>query len=309
MSSMAKHTLIKDIVTEYASQFYGRIVSACPPSSDFPSDLEVSFTDFGELVASMEHRLQVIIAEDALATQTYHPVPLALTYAREGVQVTKSPWIKVRSKRHKEVSKDSLQDEVRRGEATIVLNGYGEVQRVVSLVAFEVTRGRGSTEIFAQLGKIEEGVIVAGCTLPGARMRRGELPLDAANRILSDRLWPLVNVRIRRLEREVEFQDGEDFPLRKQYLRTLVYVTLSEDVQAPTLRASVTDAMDVPLKEVYVFRGGKTALYAWISRSQLQHYKTPEGEQQLSAWLSLLKFDAPDASDNLNMDLEELLQG
>merc|ERR1712135_158117 len=115
--------------------------------------------------------------------------------------------------------------------------------------------------------------------------------------------------RIRRLEREVEFQDGEDFPLRKQYLRTLVYVTLSEDVQAPTLRASVTDAMDVPLKEVYVFRGGKTALYAWISRSQLQHYKTPEGEQQLSAWLSLLKFDAPEASDNLNMDLEELLQG
>lgn len=295
--AMQKHQLINEITVGYGTHFFSRIVTAAPPTCQYPTDLEVPFTDFGEIVASMDHSLQMVIARDALqgqrGVQPHLDSLSKFPYAREQVQLDLVAH-RLGRKRNQEVSAFTLEKEVSKGEATIVLNGDGEVQRVVSLVAFDITNEDTPGEIFVQLGKYEEGSLVADCTLPGARIKLGETPLAAANRIMETRLHEAhESITMERLQRETDSakDSGVDW-LRKLYLRTVAHAIMCGPILAPTVRVQRSEA-HFPMKEAYVFHNpqGKIVLYGWVQRSQFQFFKTYEGENSLSSWLSSLEMD------------------
>lgn len=289
--TIQKHQVIKEISTEYSSHYHGRLVTAAPPTSHYPTDLLVPFTDFGEIVASMEHHLQVVIARDALDWKQNSSAPFAaLDQVDPRKQKQKFP-LHVR-RQHKGATRDSLEREVLQGEAAIVLNGLGEVQRVVSLFAFQITREDDSDVFFVQLGIVEDSMVVAGCKLPGAKMVRGELPLDAAHRILKSKLEPMADdVEIRRLEREEEWVEATDFPMKKQYLRTVARASMLVEVRAPTVRMQEPLVLDGDvLEELYVFHNSrKVTLHAWVERSDIEYLKGLEGEAKLVKWLAPLE--------------------
>lgn len=294
---LQRQVAIQQITKDYATQYHGRVTTAVPPTSDYPSDLSVPFTDFGEIVASLENSLQVIIARDALQAAANKPMVQEdlVKFTLKGLN-----GLNV-MKRTKEVRPDILLNEVVNGKATIVLNGAGEITRVVSLVAFDICRAED--EILAQLGELkkadsQESVIVAGCRRPGGRLQRGELPLAAANRLLSSQLRPLQKATIDRLEREVQWQDCVGFPMKKQYLRTVAYITMQEEVVAPIIRQLSHSVTATPcrkkLNDVYVFQSGEKAfLFSWISRVEFDYFQTAEGDLHLSTLLACLDSDGP----------------
>lgn len=296
-SAMQKHQLIKEITVGYGSHFSSRIVTAGPPTSEYPTDLEVPFTDFGEIVASMEHNLQILIARDAL--QKWSDTPCAAdafskfpTYAMEQAHLELVTNV-FHGRKVKEVDVVTMEREVSDGQAVVVLNGDGKVQRVVSLVAFEVTNEEVPGQVFVQLGTVQQEALVADCTLPGARLLRGETPMVAVNRIMETKLYGVQqNISIESLVRESEYKDSGVDWLEKIYLRTVAHSIMCGPFLAPTVR--VRRPTELPLEEAYVVhnpQNGGIVLYGWVQRSYYDFLKTAEGEHALQNWLSLLEID------------------
>merc|ERR1712176_1609737 len=97
---------------------------------------------------------------------------------------------------------DKLLEEVENGKSSVMVNGHGEVERVVSVVALHVEDDSG--RLLVQLGKWEANKLNPACQLPGAKQERDELTFDAVRRVLETKVAPLAGlVEVVKAEREV----------------------------------------------------------------------------------------------------------
>eukprot|EP00972_Heterocapsa_arctica_P049698 7312236-Heterocapsa_arctica.AAC.1 len=63
---MRRHALIEELTTQYGRAFQQRLLAAQPPQAPWPTDLEVPFTDFEDLVLAMTKDVQAIIGKTSL---------------------------------------------------------------------------------------------------------------------------------------------------------------------------------------------------------------------------------------------------
>lgn len=275
--ALGKHRIVEDLTRAYGQHFHRRLIAAVPPKAPWPNDIEVPFTDFGEMVMSMDPDLQALLGMDALRQ------------LRDGL------WSFAKGNR----SLETLEKEVEAGKSTVYVTGAGGIERVTSVIAFSIERD--DERLFVQLGKQEGAKLMADCTLPGGKQLGGELPIKAADRILRTKLAPLDgNLAITSMERNVLLKPSLDLELHTKYLRTVCHSHLKEPFHCPSYfvnpiaRSALTDLVgsDVPFDvenmEVYAFGEEKLTFYAWLTDQEFVALKSSDRHDTLSCWLSLL---------------------
>lgn len=298
LDMLRKHRLLRQITVSYGHEYHRRILAARPPESDWPTDLVVPFTEFGDIVEAMDDELQFTICLQALAMAN-------ATWS----------WPTFSDPRQR------LQDEVVAGRCVVVLDSLGEPERVVSVTALKISSSRG---VFYQLGKMRGTDFSAKCILPGTKQRRRELPGGASQRVLMEELAPLKDkVKIMHTERTYDKGKSRSVNLKTKYQRTVFHMQLKTDFVAdsffstwPVLRTnSITGTStvigDVPeemanslsCREIFAFEvcpksresttehvlvGLPTKFYAWLSPDEVKHLSRPENEASLRVWLENL---------------------
>jgi len=214
---LRKHGILRDITNEYGKEFHRRLIEAKPPHASYPTDLEVPFTEFGDIVATMNSQIQHAIGLDAL-----------LHTSRSRF----SPF-STQSEAHQK-----LKDEVLEGRSVVVLNKEGDPERVVSVTALKL---QGPSGIFMQLGKQDGvcGAISAKVILPGTKQQKCEMPIQAAMRVLREELSALQDiVEITSTERMIERKESTRVQLSTKYIRTEVHMHLTKAISTPARTAS-----------------------------------------------------------------------
>jgi len=311
ISACQKYRIVEDLTRAYGTHFHRLIISAEDPN--WPNDLEVPFTDFGEMVMSMNADLQIALGLDALKQ-------LRLEAQTHFFARGQSPL-------------DALEQDVELGKSTVYMTGNGEIERVASVIAFRIERD--DQRVFVQLGKMEEGRLVADCALPGKKQIGGELPLKSATRILRSKLAPLDGrVHIKSMQREVLWKTRKDIGIRTKYLRTVCHSrfketpvssgkaspktskvasmsrprgdkewqSLSSTVRFGTLPANAQELVDGGSATIVDVRTAihafdtedKLILYSWLTNDQFEHLGTAEGHEFLQRWLDVLDLDEVD---------------
>mmetsp|Transcript_30522 Transcript_30522/g.71258 ORF Transcript_30522/g.71258 Transcript_30522/m.71258 type:complete len:1088 (-) Transcript_30522:115-3378(-) len=198
------------IVRQYAQNFHRRLISAGPPRSAFPTDLVVPYTDFEDMVVAMEMNCQIAIGNNALCA----------TGDRR--------W------RGKQAALMELRKEVDQGKSVVMLNGSGDVQRVVSVIAVKVVDE--NEKVLVQLAKMEKGRLKFAGQLPGSKQQRGELATEAVQRVLETKLAPLTScIEFAEMTRSSEEKESKQFGVRTKYLRTVCKAVLVQPFSAPTI--------------------------------------------------------------------------
>jgi len=120
---------------------------------------------------------------------------------------------------------ENLQKEVQNGVSLVILNGVGEVERVVSVVALRVERE--DNKLFVQLAKWEHrsGLSVS-VALPGGKQERQEHPLESVNRFHKTKLSAIKDAEIQHMQREVTTKMSKDYGIKTKYYRTVYFARL-----------------------------------------------------------------------------------
>jgi hypothetical protein len=254
-----RYYLIRDITQEYCIHFHRRLVSSKPPSAPWPNDLQVPFTDYGDLVVSMTKPVQEAIGLQALLQ--------AEAMAHRTWQLGRAPN-----------TLEKLRGEVMTGKSTVVVNGQGEIERVVSVVALRIQQGDYCLEDqplqLVEIGRWNGTRIVPTCQLPGGKQERDELVGDAARRLMDSLLEPIVNrVKLVNMKRQVEWKESKEYGVRTKYLRTVCVATLEGDLDVPTCQASSAAMPTSPLRRQssHVFKKDANLL-ARHSRSRMDWF-------------------------------------
>jgi len=144
-----RHSLLYKLALDYGTQFHECVVNGAPPSCPWPTDMEVPFTRWAELVQNMDIQSRRVVGLSALTQLS-------------------------RFHRH------HLEGEVSRGEAMVVLNSTGSPERVIIVARVHILRSDGA--MLVQLGKLLDSDVVPHLRAPALRQEQGELPLEAAKR-------------------------------------------------------------------------------------------------------------------------------
>lgn len=272
--AMQSNVNLERITREYSKQFHKRTVSASPPSAPWPSDIEVPFTDYGDLVAAMDLGIRTTIGTNALE-QCEH-------------KRAYGPFVSVRYK---------LREEVSRGKSTVVINGKGDLERIVSVAAIRI---ESNGYIFAQIGKVEDSGVVPACQLPGGKYGTGELTTDVLQRLFGGKLASIAsNVKLVRTERLVEWRNSKEYGVRTKYFRTVCCMHLTSPIVAPSCTVESTlQTPPAPLitevlsREVFVLSDdGKSAFFAWLTPSEFEQLS--DSNAVVEEWLSYLRAPEP----------------
>jgi len=209
--AVKKSSIIQDVTLQYCQNFHKRLMAAKPPTALWPSDLNVPFTDFGDLVLSMTPDVQATIGLDALA------------------HIENKGW-KNGGGNKNQSGLDNLRREVEKGKSIVVVDGRGDVRRVVAVVALRLESSEG--EIFAQVGKLDKGEVSPSCQLPGGKQERTEMAGDAMKRILSAKVHPFEGcMQVDKFERLVEENESKEYGVRTKYLRTVFSCSIPSHTQ------------------------------------------------------------------------------
>jgi len=269
---LLKHRILLEVIAEYGKKYHGRVTSARPPGA-WPTDLHVPYSDFEDIVMSMEHNSRMSIGLRALQ-------PSQGAYWSSSVKEAAS----------------ELEKEVIEGRS-VVMNITGEPIRVVSLVAFKVQRENG--DVLVQLGKATKQTKTASCKLPGGTVDMDELPREAADRVLQSKFGAIADqVVITSSDREEWFADSKRWKLRSKYIRTVCHSRVQEPILLPYAVVPETEGPSVlkaghllktlAVREAFAFEraNGDIVYLAWITPLELEEYQKPEGEKAILAWLA-----------------------
>mmetsp|Transcript_85494 Transcript_85494/g.250272 ORF Transcript_85494/g.250272 Transcript_85494/m.250272 type:complete len:972 (+) Transcript_85494:77-2992(+) len=144
------------------------------------------------------------------------------------LDLMKQTWSFFRSRGMQE-----LMDEVKGGKCDLVVDPGGNVTRCVSRVALRLLR-TGDGRLLGQVGKCVKGRVEAECMLPGTKVRGGELPNEALQRLLRDKLVRLSTCvftthQVYSLDESVD----SDYGLQTRYQRTTYHAELSSTSTYP----------------------------------------------------------------------------
>jgi len=201
-TALQRHQVIKALSAEYCRSYLARLVTACPPVGDWPNDICVPFTDWGEMVLSMFREARIVLGLSALD---------AVRSSRKG-RFTFGEKAAAR-----------LEEELYTGQSALILSGAGDsLERVVGVAALRIQDDED--RVLAQVGIYdpENGTIQATCRLPGTKLQEHETPAEALKyRVLGDELASLSEkVVVTRFVKEVEKVVSEQYRVPTKYLRT-----------------------------------------------------------------------------------------
>jgi len=205
---LARHRVIEDLTRVYGQQFHRITTTLHHPN--LPSDLEVPFTEFGDLVATFtDSQIEMVgtVAIQELVAQRWN-MPL----------------------RHHPTALGRLREEVQLGKSIVLVSGTGQVERVVSVVAFRLEDTEG--HVFVRLCKFDgpdpEGRLQFVCELPGGKQYRQETQVKTVSRLLHSKLKPLRKlVAVTRMHRTSHKKTSSGFSVPTKYLRNEVWATVS----------------------------------------------------------------------------------
>jgi len=202
--------VMQPFALQYCAGYHARLITSKPPAAPWPTDLHVPFTDFGDLVLSMPVDMQQIIGSDAMEQLANGRVWMG----RNNFGFTK------------------LRQEVEKGKSIVVVDGQGNIRRVVAVVAIRVERSADKC-LLAQVGRLNgAGKPTAACQLPGGKQEVGESPDAAMERIMKAKMAPLIgHIELDRVDRTVEVKPSKDYGVNTKYLRSVYVSNLPDEAE------------------------------------------------------------------------------
>jgi len=274
--------IVHALVIEYGVQFHKRLVSAGPLTEQWPSDLEVPFTDFCDIVMSISSAAQVQIGKSAL-----HQIARASTA-------------------HRLRSIEALAKEVRSGKSVVVMTDPRHISRLVELVLLRVCREDGC--VFVHVGEVSNGQMFGLCELPGSKRAKDELVMDTIERILRTKVSCLIGkATLLNLSNDVEEKASSEHGVHTRYLKSISNMTLNKNEMITAPSCCVHPADEVMLKRfsgrtldskflterakepifAVADSSNKVKLFAWLRPDEIELLRSASGESVLDAWLSL----------------------
>eukprot|EP00445_Apocalathium_hangoei_P064702 CAMPEP_0204109666 /NCGR_PEP_ID=MMETSP0361-20130328/1427_1 /ASSEMBLY_ACC=CAM_ASM_000343 /TAXON_ID=268821 /ORGANISM="Scrippsiella Hangoei, Strain SHTV-5" /LENGTH=547 /DNA_ID=CAMNT_0051059459 /DNA_START=60 /DNA_END=1703 /DNA_ORIENTATION=+ len=309
VSSVTSHGNFRIVVAEYGRQFTLRVASAVPPNTSWPTDLSVPFTDFGDLLWSMPKHIAAKVSSDML------------------------PLIGIGSfgNMSGRGAIDKISEEIAEGACVLAPDGPSSVLRVVAVVVFHVTNKDG--KVLAQLGKIEDGIVSASCSWPGAKRKQGENVEGCIARILDTKFPELSNlVQVKGFTSEDRIEKNRSLQVSTNYFKLVCAMQLVSDFTAPICtfphasfeslvkkRVSIVNKqasvrgwgerrvdmnfIDLSSREVYLFGTERRGTFcAWLEMSELRDLQSSAGSALLADQFSNIKLPAEDASPSCPSD-------
>lgn len=137
-----------------------------------------------------------------------------------------------------------LETEVRSGKSAVILNPELSPEMVALVVAFRMMRQDG--RLLTEVGKVEKGMLLPQCQLPGIKVKDGELPQMAAQRLLSGKMaWFAGDVELGPGERSTVSKKSATFGLNTTYWRT-TYTIYLPSTRFPISAAEITAVAQTP---------------------------------------------------------------
>jgi len=142
-------------------------------------------------------------------------------------------------------SPQELADEVQMGKCDLILTSTEKekVLRLVSVVAIRIRR-KGDKKLLAQIGAWDSvaGSTTAQCALPGTKVRHGETPTSALERLIKAQLALFSQGLILASGQEefVETRPSDAYGLPTKYLRTV----FEAELEAPQAQHAPVQALD-----------------------------------------------------------------
>lgn len=215
IKSLRKHRLVEDVIQSYARIFHERLKRAKPPSANWPTDLEVDNTEFGNIVVSMNTSVRVVVSMEAFAK-----------ISRPGM--------------FRRFDTDHLKRQILDGECALWMTESG-AERVVCLLVFQVSRSPEDECVLVQVGKIDGTAVVPVVQLPGGRFSSEEEEAEVTERLLFDELGPLAfSSEIQGYHKETFIAESPSIRMRTKYLKTVCRLQLTDAFEWETCAVKTT---------------------------------------------------------------------
>jgi len=211
VKSLRKHRLIDTLMQAYAHIFHDHLTKAKPPEANWPSDVSIDNTDFGDIVILMDSHLQTRVSMEALG------------------KLSRPGMFRIFS------DTDRIKKQIQEGDCILWVNQQGRFERVVRVMVFHVTRAVDDS-CLVQVGNIESGsTVVPTVQFPGGKMKSDEEVFAAMERLLSERLEPLVNsIEVLGFHQESATEDSPSLHIRTKYLKTVCNMRMKSSLYGET---------------------------------------------------------------------------
>jgi len=271
-----RHPEVAYVVQDYSAALCA-VVSQEPLEALSDLALEV---EHEQIVTAMPRESRNLMSSAAILALVQHSQWASRIFEKKGMQ--------------------DLAEEVKSGECDVVLCASDRVLRLVSVVGLCLRREDGQKLV--QIGKCRGGVASPGCVLPGTKVRVGESPLDALQRVLKKQLAlpdPDVNIRnIKKREVVTEETVSKTYGVNTKYMRTIFDAELVSDLEWPPNRVgrrhtSASSTMAAMAYEAFaLLENGKTdkcLLVAWMPDDDFKELSSSHaGEARVQKWVAEL---------------------
>lgn len=201
---------------------------------------------------------------------------------------------------------EDLQKEIQTGECDVYVDDKERVQRIVTIVALRLEKQDGS--VVAQIGKCHRGEASARCTYPGTKIKVGEFPRDAIERLVNGKLCPYKDGLVwGTTEVDEEFWVSKKFALNSKYIRTVFHAKLQHGfdpventlsnkptlVRAQSVSSETSSISEVVHSDRRAFTLGNmetvdsTFIFAWLMPADQHLLENSEhSDRILKKWIS-----------------------
>jgi len=171
----------------------------------------------------LSHALVILVMNCAARVAVAQPVLLKLKELRRR-QWLQAPPIKDAS---------DLEEEVRQGECALIFSDDGNPTRVALIVCLKLVRDDGL--MFAQVAKMGDGCLVPKLQFPSTKVKEGEGPASAAQRLLNLKLSEFgVAGDLGAVTEDQQIKVTETYGLETRFLRTVFDVPFTPSNYAMT---------------------------------------------------------------------------
>jgi len=306
---LTKRGLIGQLAWAYARGFLHFLQKSAPPLCDWPNDLVLPF-GVDEVIAAMPKEATAVIGQVAIDVLMAPPESLLDSWLHAVPQG----------------NIQRLASEVMDGGSTLLAIGRRVIVRCVPLVALRLRHQDGRIFVRMKLDSRADGGLEASCKLPGGKQEAGESPHDCLRRLLRGKLRALRDgIAVVGVERQSQQDNSRKFGVPTRYVRTVVLArwqgsegdtaalgqlkvhtvdtTLSvaseqhgygsgEDVASESLakkpRAKCEKKTSLGIGAQAFMLPEDVGFYTWLTEDQFDFAKSPQGQQSLIDWLSVL---------------------
>jgi ADP-ribose pyrophosphatase YjhB (NUDIX family) len=168
-----------------------------------------------------------------------------------------------------------LEAEVEDGKAVLIVNPEsGQVERITAVTVLCLRHPDQNDRIFAQVGKLVDGMALPWCKLPGTKCRGDESAEGSLDRLLTQKLGlAMEDVLIEGHEEEVTYGNSERFQIRTRYVSMVHMATVQSTGNLADWDVVKSDVLlnVEPYRRVDVFMVGEE-LYAWLSVPEFEYF-------------------------------------